>query len=148
LSGPPDVAGAALAGGRARRLGGASKACVALAGRPLVTYPLAALAGAGLARVAVVCKPSTALPSLPEGVERWEEPAEPIHPALGIARALELADGPVLVVATDMPWVGAGECRLLLSAARSRPRRQPCSQRPATGSSRPSGSTGPRPWRY
>lgn len=120
-SGPPDVTGAVLAGGRAKRLGGGSKACVQLAGRPLLSYPLAALAGAVPARVAVVCKPSTALPVLPAGVERWEEPEEPSHPAVGIVQALESAGGPVLVVATDMPWVGARECRLLLCAASRRP---------------------------
>ena len=32
------------------------------------------------ARVAVVCKRDTALPPLPDGVERWDEPDEPRHP--------------------------------------------------------------------
>jgi molybdopterin-guanine dinucleotide biosynthesis protein A len=90
---------------------------VELGGRPLLSYPLAALAGAGLGRLAVVCKRATEVPLLPEGIERWEEPDEPSHPALGIAQALESAGGSVLVVATDMPWVGAGECRLLLGVA-------------------------------
>lgn len=116
-SAPPGVAGAVLAGGRARRMGGASKASLELAGRALVTYPLEALMAAGVERVAVVCKRATELPALPDGVERWEEPDEPSHPAVGIAQALESAGGPVLVVATDMPWVGAEECRRLLAAA-------------------------------
>jgi molybdopterin-guanine dinucleotide biosynthesis protein A len=67
--------------------------------------------------VAVVCKPATQLPVLPDGVERWQEADEPSHPALGIAHALESAAGPVLAVATDMPWVGVDECRRLLAVA-------------------------------
>ena len=115
-----DPVGAVLAGGRARRLNGASKACVALAGRPLVRYPLAALVGV-CTRVAVVCKPATALPQLPAGVERWDEDDEPRHPATGIASALERAAGPVLVLATDMPFAGRPECERLLAAAREQP---------------------------
>lgn len=114
-------AGAVLAGGRGRRLGGASKACVELSRRPLLSYPLAALVGAGVRRVAVVCKRATDLPALPEGVERWDEPDEPSHPALGIAAALEAAGGPVLVVAADMPWVGVEDCRRLLAAVAAEP---------------------------
>lgn len=49
--------GVVLAGGRGSRLGGA-KATAELAGRPLISYPLAALAEAGLEAV-VVAKPDT-----------------------------------------------------------------------------------------
>lgn len=98
-------------------MGGGSKACVALDGRPLLAYPLAALGGCGVGRVGVVCKRATDLPPLPEGVERWEEPDEPSHPATGVVQALESAAGPVLVIATDMPWVGVQECRALLACA-------------------------------
>ena len=58
--------GALLAGGQGRRIGGA-KACVPLAGRPLLAWPLAALTGA-LARVAVVAKADSELPALPPDV--------------------------------------------------------------------------------
>jgi molybdopterin-guanine dinucleotide biosynthesis protein A len=51
--------GVVLAGGRGSRLGGA-KPTAELAGRPLVSYPLAALAAAGLDAV-VVAKPGTDL---------------------------------------------------------------------------------------
>jgi molybdenum cofactor guanylyltransferase len=107
------VIGAVLAGGAGRRLGAPSKAAAELAGRPLVSYPVSALASV-CERVAVVCKPSTELPAL-DGVERWDEPAEPSHPLTGILHALERARGPVLVCAADMPFVTEESCRTLLS---------------------------------
>ncbi len=94
-----------LAGGQARRLGGA-KATVPLAGRPLISYPLAALRWAGLEAV-VVAKPDSPLPEV--DVPVWEEPAEPVHPAAGIAEALRRASGrPVLAIACDMPLLPPG----------------------------------------
>lgn len=104
-----------LAGGAGRRLGGGSKAAVTIGDRPLVSYPIAALASV-CDRVAVVCKPDTELPE-PLEAERWDEPAEPRHPLTGIVHALERADGPVLVCAADMPFVTADACRTLLAGA-------------------------------
>jgi molybdenum cofactor guanylyltransferase len=109
------VIGVVLAGGAGRRLRAPSKATVELAGRPLVAYPVAALASV-CERVAVVCKSSTELPSL-DGVERWDEPELPQHPLVGISHALEQADEPVLVCAADMPFVTADACRTILAAA-------------------------------
>lgn len=110
--------GAILAGGAGRRLGGRrGKPAAELAGRPLVAWPLAAVA-AVCDPVAVVCKADTPLPEL-DGVERWDEPDEPRHPLTGIVHALEHADGPVLVCAADMPFVTADACRSLLTAAGS-----------------------------
>jgi molybdopterin-guanine dinucleotide biosynthesis protein A len=111
------VIGAVLAGGSGRRLGSVSKAAVVLGDRPLVSYPLAALAGV-CDSVAVVCKPDTELPEL-DGVERWDEPATPQHPLTGIVHALERAEAPVLVCAADMPFVTADACRTLLASAGS-----------------------------
>jgi molybdopterin-guanine dinucleotide biosynthesis protein A len=108
--------GAILAGGAGRRLGGAEgKAATVLCGRPLLAYPLAALA-AVCTRLAVVCKPDTRLPDI-DGAERWDEPAEPLHPLTGIVHALETAGAPVLVCAADMPFVTADACASLLTAA-------------------------------
>ena len=107
--------GAILAGGAGTRLGGVSKATLELEGRPLAAHVATAL-GELCDRVAIVCKPGTELPDLP-GIERWDEPEEPSHPLTGIVHALEHADGPVLVCATDMPWVTADACRSLLDAA-------------------------------
>lgn len=115
-----DPVGVVLAGGRARRLGGASKACVELAGRPLVCHALAALAPV-CGRAAVICKAATQLPQLSPGVERWDEDDEPRHPGTGIACALERAPGAVLVLATDMPFVGPQDCERLLVSAGEHP---------------------------
>ena len=111
--------GALLAGGSGSRLGQDSKPAALLGGRPLASYPAAALAGV-CERVAVVCKRDTELPDLP-GTERWDEPDEPRHPLAGIVHALATADGPVLVCAADMPFVTADACRTLLQAAGSAP---------------------------
>jgi molybdopterin-guanine dinucleotide biosynthesis protein A len=102
--------GVVLAGGRGRRMGG-EKASRMLAGRPLASYPAAALA-AVCARVALV-GPG---PSLPR-IELWDdEPAEPRHPLTGIVHALERAGEPVLVCAADMPFVTPEVLRELAQA--------------------------------
>ncbi|HEY0391567.1 MAG TPA: NTP transferase domain-containing protein [Solirubrobacterales bacterium] len=95
-----EALGAVLAGGRGSRIGGA-KATAELAGRPLISYPLAALAAAGIEPF-VVAKPASALPPLSCPVIR--EPELPRHPLCGIVAALRAAEGrPVVVVACDMP---------------------------------------------
>jgi molybdopterin-guanine dinucleotide biosynthesis protein A len=93
------VVGAVLAGGRGRRLGG-GKATALLAGRPLISYPLAAMGAAGLDAF-VVTKPDTELPTL--DCEVVLEPPEPSHPLVGIIAALRHAGRPVVVLAGDMP---------------------------------------------
>ncbi len=98
-----DPVGVILAGGVGRRIGG-SKARVELCGRPLISYPLAALQ-AVLSEVVVLIKPDTELPALP-GVTVWVESAEPQHPLVGITEALALAEGRAVVVcALDLPFV-------------------------------------------
>jgi molybdopterin-guanine dinucleotide biosynthesis protein A len=80
----------------------------------MIERPLEALARV-CDRVAVVCKRHTALPGLPPGVERWEEPDEPRHPLTGIVHALQEAAGlPVVVCGADMPFVQAATLALLL----------------------------------
>jgi molybdopterin-guanine dinucleotide biosynthesis protein A len=102
---PQQPIGVVLAGGRGRRIGG-GKPLAELAGRPLVSYPVQALA-AVLAEVRVLAKPATALPEL-AGVEVWTEPAEPQHPLVGIVQALRrAAPRAVLVAAGDMPMLTA-----------------------------------------
>jgi molybdopterin-guanine dinucleotide biosynthesis protein A len=83
---------------------GTPKTLAVLGGRPLIARPLAAAAAAGLDAV-VVAKADTPLPALEVPV--WVEPALPRHPLLGLVTALERADGPVVAVACDQPWVPA-----------------------------------------
>jgi len=95
---------AVLAGGRGRRMGGASKPCVELGGRPLVAWPVAAALAAGLDTV-IVAKRSTPLPEA--GVPVWHEPDEPTHPLAGVVAALERSGRPVLAIPCDMPFLRA-----------------------------------------
>ena len=112
--------GVILAGGSGRRIGG-SKAIVALAGRPLIAYPLEAVREA-LGDVAIVAKADTQLPSLP-GVTVWIEPDEPRHPLVGIMQALALAEQrPVLICAADLPFVTS---ELVAELANADPGRAP-----------------------
>ena len=67
--------GVILAGGRGSRLGG-EKATVQLGGRPLISYPLAAMKAA-VGEAVVLAKPMTRLPAL-EGVRVAFEPEEDI----------------------------------------------------------------------
>jgi molybdopterin-guanine dinucleotide biosynthesis protein A len=93
--------GAVLAGGRSSRMG-APKARIELAGRPLIAYPLDAVAAAGLEPV-VVAKEDSELPALECRVVREPDPGP--HPAAGIVAALKIARGPVVAIACDMPFV-------------------------------------------
>jgi molybdenum cofactor guanylyltransferase len=107
--------GVVLAGGRGRRLGG-GKAVAQLCGRPMISYPLAALE-AVLAEVVVVAKAETELPSLPSSTRLWSE-SEPLqHPLIGLRTALELAAGRTVVVcAVDLPLVKPALVRRLAFA--------------------------------
>jgi molybdenum cofactor guanylyltransferase len=91
---------AVLAGGLGSRIGG-DKAVVALGGRALIEYPLAAASDAGLDAV-VVAKRATRLPRLEVPV--LLEPDEPSHPLLGIITALERRPT-VIALPCDMPFV-------------------------------------------
>lgn len=99
---PSPALGAVLAGGRGSRLGGA-KAAALLGGRPLLSYPLDALAAAGID--AVVCAKPGEEPQPRSGVEVLSEPAEPRHPLCGLVAALRHAGGrAVVAVACDLPF--------------------------------------------
>lgn len=106
--------GVVLAGGAATRLGG-SKAGVALAGRPLISYPLEAFRAACLEAV-VVAKRSSPLPALEVLV--ITEPDEPRHALAGVVAALRHADGsPVLVCACDTPFIEPATLENLAASA-------------------------------
>ena len=93
-----DVTAVVLAGGLGSRIGG-NKAMVQLAGRPLISYPIAAAQAAALDTI-VVAKPSTVLPPL--DVPILLEPDAPTHPLLGIVTALEQYRA-ILAIPCDMP---------------------------------------------
>jgi molybdopterin-guanine dinucleotide biosynthesis protein A len=108
---PSRALGAVLAGGRGSRLGGA-KATAELAGRPLISYPLAALAAAGI-EAFVVAKAGTELDVESEIVT---EPGEPTHPLSGIVAALRHADRPLVVLGCDFPFLPPDLLRFLAEA--------------------------------
>lgn len=109
------VVGAVLAGGAGTRLGGAKPGAL-LAGRPLLSYPIAALR-AVLPQVAVVAKDETDLSSVGYGVLIWREADAPRHPLAGVVEALRRAEGrAVVVLACDLPFVTADLVRALAGA--------------------------------
>jgi molybdenum cofactor guanylyltransferase len=85
-----------------------------LGGSPLISYPLAALAAAGVE--AVVCaKEGEELPPLEAPILR--EPPRPRHPLRGIVTALRAGEErPVVAVACDMPFVSPRLLSLLASS--------------------------------
>lgn len=96
------TAGAVLAGGGGRRIGG-DKAIVLLERRPLLQWVIDALTPI-VDQVAVVAKTETLLPALDPDVLLWLEAEKDFHPLNGIVHALNCAsERPVLVVAGDMP---------------------------------------------
>lgn len=103
---------AVLAGGAGRRIGG-EKACTGLAGRPLISYPLAAARAAGLETV-VVAKVATKLPNL-DGTVLLEPTQLPQHPLSGIVTALRTHPA-VVAVPCDMPFLTAPLLRALAEA--------------------------------
>jgi molybdenum cofactor guanylyltransferase len=105
--------GVVLAGGLGSRLGG-NKAAIELGGRPLISYPLAAVRNADLSPV-VMAKAGEELPAV--GVPVLHEPATPRHPLTGIVAALRAAAGrPIVVLACDLPFVAPGLVKLLAEA--------------------------------
>ncbi|HTZ88613.1 MAG TPA: NTP transferase domain-containing protein [Solirubrobacteraceae bacterium] len=111
---------AVLAGGRGRRIGGA-KPTRALAGRPLIDYPLAAARAANL-EVVVVAKRDDELPA-ELAVPTVIEPEEPRHPLCGVLAALEHAareapETAVVLVGCDMPFLAPSLLRSLADAHR------------------------------
>ncbi|MDI3420977.1 DUF6457 domain-containing protein [Streptomyces luteolus] len=126
-----------LAGGAARRLGGADKPGVRVGGRSLLDRVLAACADADTTVVVAERRP-TARPVL---WAREEPPGGGPLAALGAGLSRTTADT-VLVLSADLPFLGEGTVRLLLDAlATGRPEgTEPDSTQPEAG---PSNATQP-----
>lgn len=104
-----------LAGGRARRLGGADKALIEIGGQILLDRVLGALTDAG--RIVVV-GPRRITPSDTVWVEEHPPGAGPVH---ALAAGLERVGAElVAVVAVDLPFVSRGAIRRLAGAAHGR----------------------------
>lgn len=101
-----------LAGGAARRLGGADKPGLVVGGRSLLDRALEAVAGA--ATVVVVGPPR----ELPDGVVQVREQPPGGGPAAALAAGLAAVTAPrVVVLAADLPQVSASVVVALLAAA-------------------------------
>lgn len=96
---------------------GEPKAALELGGRTLLARAVATARAAGL-RPVVIAKPAMALPAV--DAERWDEPAEPLHPLTGLRAALARA-GPegCVALACDTPFAAPA----LLAALAGRPAR-------------------------
>jgi len=79
----------------------------------LISYPLAALAAAGIDSFVVV-KTDTELPPLT--VDIVTEPAEPSHPLAGIVAALRHAGRPLVILGCDFPFAPPALLRALAEA--------------------------------
>lgn len=112
-----------LAGGRARRLGGATKPAQAVGGVPLLVRVLAATDSA-LARVVV--GPEQLAGILPAGVVRTSEEPPGSGPVAAIAAGLEALPGRpglVAVLGADLPFLGASTVQTLRTALANEPDR-------------------------
>ena len=99
-----------LAGGRGRRFRPGDKAGADLLGRPLISYPIAAIRTALGAAPVVIAKAQTRLPALDADVEVWHDATPSSHPLAGIVLALERAGRRrVFVCAADMALLDAEE---------------------------------------
>jgi molybdopterin-guanine dinucleotide biosynthesis protein A len=100
---------------------------IELGGRPLISFPLAAIETAGLEAM-VVAKPGEVSPPSRgsfrthlvrkeprDEVRVLEEPAEPRHPLCGIVTALRMGR-PIVAVACDLPFVAPALIELLAGA--------------------------------
>jgi len=110
------VAGAIIAGGPAKRLGGVAKPMLTVGGRTIADRQLGLLRGAALARVLVVANDPAPWAAL--GVEVVPDIVGGVGPLGGIQAALTAADDcdAIVCVAGDLPFVAPA----LLAALRDR----------------------------
>jgi len=113
---PPPYDAIVLAGGASRRLGGADKTAVPLAGRAMLDYVVEAVAAAGTVVVVGPPRPTAR-------VVEWRREEPPGGgPAAGIAAALPaVTAADVVVVAGDQPLLSAEVVTSLVTALRADP---------------------------
>jgi molybdenum cofactor guanylyltransferase len=118
------VAALVLAGGRARRLGGADKPGIAIGGRPMVSAVAAAAAGAGAGHLVLVGPPRPGLPGelAAHGhqvvVEFTTEQPPGAGPVPALQAGLQLISARwVFLLAADLPFLRDSHLRALLTAA-------------------------------
>jgi molybdopterin-guanine dinucleotide biosynthesis protein A len=115
----PVIAYDAVAGGRAQRLGGVDKPMTAIAGIPMLVLVLTAV---GTARTLVVVGPRRELPQFADRLRWTRENPEGSGPVAAVAAGIAALDQPaalVMVLAADLPFVGAAVDPLLTAAASS-----------------------------
>ena len=120
LAGP--LAALLLAGGRARRLGGADKPGIAIGGRPMIAAVAAAAAGAGARQLIVVGPPRPGLAGelADQGcsVAFTTEHPPGAGPVPALRAGLQLIAAPWLILlAADLPFLRDRHLRALLTAA-------------------------------
>ncbi|MET7331844.1 NTP transferase domain-containing protein [Nonomuraea sp. NPDC005650] len=104
-----------LAGGEARRLGGADKPGLTVGGRSLVEHVVAAVAGA---RTTIVVGPERPIP----GVAFAREDPPRSGPVPALAAGLNEVSAPwVVLLAGDLPFMTASHVTALLNAATTQP---------------------------
>lgn len=111
-----------LAGGRATRLGGADKPGLEVGGEPILGSVIASAAAAGAREVIVVGPERPGLtvsgPQPPGGVLFAAEDPPAAGPVPAVRRGLAEARSPVVaLLAADLPFLRAGQLRLVLGAA-------------------------------
>ncbi len=109
--------GAVLAGGRGRRIGG-DKAALELGGRPLVSYPVAALQSAGL-EVSLALRVGQAPPDGLAHLTIVRDEVEDAGPLGGLHAVLKSMPGEwALVVSCDQPLIRVDLLHGLMSRSR------------------------------
>ncbi|GGH46296.1 molybdenum cofactor guanylyltransferase [Microbacterium album] len=113
---PRPVRGIVLAGGRSSRLGGRHKPALEVGGRPIVARVIEALRGVG-ADPLVVGLPE----AVPDGVPVVREDPPYAGPLAALAAGMGAlrphAEGVIVVLGGDMPFVTAGLLRGLIDSA-------------------------------
>lgn len=110
---------AILAGGRARRLGGARKALLEIDGRAILDRQLEVLAPRASRVAAVLAAADDDEPFVRRGLAVLRDPIEGAGPMAGLAAALAWADGePLLALACDMPFIDERVVDLVVARSR------------------------------